>query len=163
MNRKKQWIAFHSEVAGRLGIDAGAEKALLQTLAVIGRESRLDLIREMVPTAEGQLHDMLAELQASEFIYEQPAFPQAEFVFKHALTQEVTYNSMLLEQRKALHELYAKIAESNFSHEVLATSPEDLMVMRVGDVGWSDLGEPARVLSTMQRIGLEASWAMPAA
>src|SRR5215472_14032833 len=55
----------------------------------------------MVPTVEAQLHGVLAELQASEFIYEQPAFPQTEFVFKHALTQEVAYSSMLLEQRKA--------------------------------------------------------------
>lgn len=65
-------------------------------------------------------------------------------------------------ERKALHELYSKIQESNFSHEVLAARPEDLAVMRVGDVGWSDLGEPARVLSTIARIGVQAEMAMSA-
>ena len=40
-----------------------------------------------------------------------------------------------------------------FLIEVLAARPEDLMVMRVGDVGWSDLGEPNRVLSALARIG----------
>ncbi len=67
-----------------------------------------------------------------------------------------------LAERKALHELYSEIQESNFSHEVLAARPEDLTVMRVGDVGWSDLGEPARVLSTLARIGVQAEMAMSA-
>jgi len=57
-------------------------------------------------------------------------------------------------ERKALHALYSRIQESNFSKEVLAARAEDLTVMRVGDVGWSDLGEPARVLSTLARIGV---------
>ena len=65
-------------------------------------------------------------------------------------------------ERKALHELYSKIQESNFSHEVLAARAEDLTVMRVGDVGWSDLGEPARVLSTLGRIGVQTAIAMSA-
>ncbi len=65
-------------------------------------------------------------------------------------------------ERKALHELYSTIQESSFSHEVLAARPEDLTVMRVGDVGWSDLGEPARVLSTLARIGVQTEMAMSA-
>jgi len=62
----------------------------------------------------------------------------------------------------ALAELYSRIDDSNFSHQVLAVRPEDLMVMRVGDVGWSDLGEPNRVLSTLARIGVESELAMSA-
>jgi predicted ATPase len=105
-------------LAARIDRQPSEHKQLLQTLAVIGRESRLDLIREMVPTAEAQLHGMLAELQASEFIYEQPAFPQTEYVFKHALTQEVAYNSMLLQQRKALHERAGQALESMFADQL---------------------------------------------
>jgi len=63
---------------------------------------------------------------------------------------------------KALHELYSKIQESNFSHEVLAARSEDLAVMRVGDVGWSDLGEPARVLATLAQMGVRTEMAMSA-
>jgi mannose-1-phosphate guanylyltransferase len=59
-------------------------------------------------------------------------------------------------------EVYSRIEDSNFSHQVLAARPEDLMVMRVGDVGWSDLGEPNRVLSTLARIGVESELAMSA-
>jgi len=65
-------------------------------------------------------------------------------------------------EREALAELYSQIDDSNFSQQVLAVRPEDLMVMRVGDVGWSDLGEPNRVLSTLARIGVESELAMSA-
>ena len=65
-------------------------------------------------------------------------------------------------EHRALAELYSHIEDSNFSHQVLAVRPEDLMVMRVGDVGWSDLGEPNRVLSTLARIGVESQLAMTA-
>jgi mannose-1-phosphate guanylyltransferase len=65
-------------------------------------------------------------------------------------------------EHKVLNELYSQIDDSNFSHEVLAARAEDLMVMRVGDVGWSDLGEPNRVLSTLARMGVESELAMSA-
>ena len=63
---------------------------------------------------------------------------------------------------KALADLYSHIEDSNFSHQVLAVRPEDLMVMKVGDVGWSDLGEPNRVLSTLARIGVQSQLARSA-
>jgi mannose-1-phosphate guanylyltransferase len=63
-------------------------------------------------------------------------------------------------ERSAIRELYTKILETNFSHKVLAMRPSDLAVMRVGEVGWSDLGEPARVLSTLARIGVRSELAL---
>lgn len=66
------------------------------------------------------------------------------------------------EEPRTLSELYSKIPESNFSHQVLANRPQDLTVLKVGDVGWSDLGEPARVLSTLARMGIETQLAMSA-
>lgn len=65
-------------------------------------------------------------------------------------------------ERKALTDLYSQIQDSNFSHDVLAARPADLMVMRVGDVGWSDLGEPNRVLSALARTGAQLQLAMSA-
>ena len=65
-------------------------------------------------------------------------------------------------EARAMSELYSQIPSSNFSHEVLALRPDDLAVMQVSDVGWSDLGEPKRVFSTLQQIGLQTQWAMPA-
>lgn len=65
-------------------------------------------------------------------------------------------------EHKALAQLYSNITDSNFSHEVLAARPQDLAVMRVEDVGWSDLGEPARVLSTLARIAVQSELAVSA-
>src|SRR5262249_34977640 len=61
---------------------------------------------------------LLSRLQASEFIYEQPAFPDIEYVFKHALTQEVAYNSLLHERRKDLHESAARAIEEVYRHKI---------------------------------------------
>jgi mannose-1-phosphate guanylyltransferase len=65
-------------------------------------------------------------------------------------------------EHKALAALYSSIEDSNFSHQVLAVRPEDLMVMRVAEVGWSDLGEPNRVLSALARIGVQSELAISA-
>lgn len=65
-------------------------------------------------------------------------------------------------ERRALAELYSTIDDVNYSHHVLAARPQDLAVMRVGDVGWSDLGDPARVLSTLALIGMQSERAMSA-
>jgi tetratricopeptide (TPR) repeat protein len=90
------------------------EKALLQTLSVIGKEFSLSLLERVVERPEAELQQMLSHLQAAEFIYEQPAFPEVEYIFKHALTQEVAYNSVLIERRKVLHERIAQAMEALF-------------------------------------------------
>jgi predicted ATPase len=97
---------------------SGQQKELLQTLAVIGRESRLGLIRQVASTAEPQLESLLAHLRASEFIYEQPGRADTEYIFKHGLTQEVAYNSLLIERRKLLHERTGRGLESMFADQL---------------------------------------------
>ena len=90
------------------------EKALLQTLAVIGREFSLSLLTRVVQQPEDEVQQLLAHLRATEFIYEQPAFPEPEYTFKHALTQEVAYNALLLERRRGLHERTGQAIEALF-------------------------------------------------
>ena len=51
-----------------------------------------------------ELKAQLLNLQGLEFIYEKRLFPELEYVFKHALTQEVAYHSLLLNRRKEIHE-----------------------------------------------------------
>jgi mannose-1-phosphate guanylyltransferase len=64
------------------------------------------------------------------------------------------------ESEKAIvRSIYAWIGETNFSSEVLENAVNNLMVMRVADVGWSDLGEPQRVLSTLSTLGISPVWA----
>ncbi len=98
-------------LAARIDRLTPEEKALLQQLAVIGREFPLSLIRQVIPQPEEELYRLLSSLQHKEFLYEQPAFPEVEYIFKHALTQEVAYNSLLIERRKVLHEQTAQAIE----------------------------------------------------
>ena len=105
-------------LAARIDRLAPDEKALLQQLAVIGREFPLSLVKQVVPQPEEELHRLLSSLQRKEFLYEQPAFPEVEYLFKHALTQEVAYNSVLIERRKAWHEQTAQTLEQLYQDNV---------------------------------------------
>ena len=79
------------------------EKHLLQTAAVIGHEVPLPLLHAIADLPEAALHRGLAHLQAAEFLYETRLFPERELMFKHALTHEVAYGSLLQERRRTLH------------------------------------------------------------
>src|SRR6266851_1741118 len=78
-------------------------KRLLQTAAVIGTEVPLPLLQAIAELPEAALHGGLGHLQAAEFLYEMRLFPEHEYTFKHALTHEVAYGSLLLERRRGLH------------------------------------------------------------
>jgi predicted ATPase len=94
---------------------APAEKAFLHQVAIIGRQFPLSLVQRVVTQPEEELYRLLAALQRKEFLYEQPAFPEPEYLFKHALTQEVAYGTVLQEQRKLLHERTAQAIEALFA------------------------------------------------
>ena len=85
------------------------EKRLLQTAAVIGTEVPFPLLQAIADMPEDMLHGGLAHLQAAEFLYETSLFPERAYTFKHALTHEVAYSSLLQERRRALH---ARIVEA---------------------------------------------------
>ncbi len=91
-------------LASRIDRLPADEKDLLQTLAVIGDHFALTLASEVTGLNRDELNRMLDHLQLAEFIYEQPAAGDVEYTFKHALTREVAYNSILTERRKLLHE-----------------------------------------------------------
>jgi predicted ATPase len=95
-----------------------AEKELLQTLAVIGKDLALVVIEAVASQSEERLEPMLTDLQLAEFIYEQASLGGTEYTFKHALTQEVSYHSLLAEPRRALHERTARAIERLYSHQL---------------------------------------------
>jgi hypothetical protein len=94
------------------------EKDFLQALAVMGKEFKLSLAHAVTGKSEDDLNQMLGNLQLAEFIYEQPAVGDVEYSFKHALTQEVAYNSVLVERRKQLHERAGIVLESMFAGQL---------------------------------------------
>jgi class 3 adenylate cyclase/tetratricopeptide (TPR) repeat protein len=79
------------------------EKQLLHTAAVIGHEVPLALLQAVAEVPEEPLRRGLTHLQAAEFLYETRLFPDIEYTFKHALTQQVAYETLLQERRRALH------------------------------------------------------------
>jgi tetratricopeptide (TPR) repeat protein len=85
------------------------DKRLLQTAAVIGTEVPWPLLQAIADTSDEALYRSLAQLQAAEFLYETSLFPERAYTFKHALTHEVAYASLLHERRRALH---ARIVEA---------------------------------------------------
>ncbi|MCM3902513.1 MAG: AAA family ATPase, partial [Pyrinomonadaceae bacterium] len=90
-------------VADRIDRLPTEEKHLLQTAAVIGVIVPLPLLRAVAALSEDELRGYLAHLQAAEFLYETKLFPQLEYTFKHALTNEVAYGALLHERRTGLH------------------------------------------------------------
>jgi class 3 adenylate cyclase/tetratricopeptide (TPR) repeat protein len=91
------------------------EKGVLQTLAVLGKDIPLNLVRHVTPLSESELSRICSDLQAGEFIYEQPSLAGSEYTFKHALTQDVAYNSVLLERRRVLHERAGNAIEALYA------------------------------------------------
>ena len=90
-------------LAGRIDRLPPEEKRLLQAASVIGKDVPFALLQAIVEEGEEELRQGLAHLQAAEFLYEAHLFPELEYTFKHALTHEVAYASLLQERRLALH------------------------------------------------------------
>src|SRR5262249_41308267 len=88
------------------------DKRLLQTAAVIGTDVSLPLLQAIAELSEERLQHGLARLHAAEFLYEARLFPEPAYTFKHALTHEVAYSSLLLERRRALHACIVKSLEA---------------------------------------------------
>ena len=79
------------------------DKRLVQIAAVIGTEVPVPLLQRLAGLPEDALQRGLAHLQGREFLYETHLFPEHAYTFKHALTREVAYGSLLHERRRALH------------------------------------------------------------
>jgi class 3 adenylate cyclase/tetratricopeptide (TPR) repeat protein len=78
-------------------------KRLLQAASVIGKDVPMTLLEAIAQMPSDELRGALTELQAAEFLYEARLFPELEYTFKHALTHEVAYGSVLVARRRALH------------------------------------------------------------
>ena len=90
----------------------GEDKQLLQTASVIGKDVPFGLLQAIAGLPEDQLRGRLARLQANEMLYESQLFPEPEYTFKHALTHEVAYGSLLHGRKRALHRWIAETIES---------------------------------------------------
>src|SRR5439155_818974 len=100
-------------------------KHLLQSAAVIGKTVALTLLETVAETTALELRRGLAQLQAAEFLYETSLFPELEYTFKHALTLEVAYQSLLRERRRLLHAAVLRALEARGREH----APENIEVL----------------------------------
>ncbi len=90
-------------LAARIDRLGGEDKRILQAAAVVGKDVPFALLMAVADLDEDGVRRGLARLQATEFLYEVRLFPELEYTFKHALTHEVAYGSLLGDRRRALH------------------------------------------------------------
>jgi class 3 adenylate cyclase/tetratricopeptide (TPR) repeat protein len=114
---------------------------------VFARESTASARNE---TADDELDRMLSALQLAEFIYEQPALGGIEYTFKHALTHDVAYNSVLTERRKLLHERTAQAIEALFKNQL------DEYLNELAH-HFTRSGNAAKAVEYLKRAGLRAA------
>ena len=114
-------------LAARMDRLSGEAKRLLQAAAVIGRDVSLTLLRAIAEQPEEEVRHCLRHLQVAEFLYETRLFPDIEYTFKHALTQQVAYGNLPHERRRRLH---ARIVEAL---ETLSTERRGEHIERLAD------------------------------
>ena len=90
-------------IAARMDRLEESLKRIMQVASVIGREFAFRILETIIEMKE-ELKAGLINLQGLEFIYEKSLFPELEYIFRHALVQEVAYNSLLINRRKEIHE-----------------------------------------------------------
>jgi predicted ATPase/class 3 adenylate cyclase len=98
-------------------------KGFLQTVSAIGREFSYDLTKRVTGLPEKELLSYLSVLKDSELLYERGIYPLSTYIFKHALTQDATYQSLLKSTRQNYHRKIAQVLETDFP-ETMKTKPE---------------------------------------
>jgi len=91
-----------------------ADKRLLQTSSVVGKDLSLALVRATAELPDDKLQSGLARLQTAELLYRTRLFPDPEYTFKHALTHEVAYASLLQDRKRALHARVVEAIEQEY-------------------------------------------------
>jgi tetratricopeptide (TPR) repeat protein len=106
--------SLQAVIAARIDHLEETLKHVLQVASVIGREFAFRVLRVILEMKE-ELRQNLSNLQGLEFIYEKTLFPELEYIFRHALTQEVAYSNLLLQRRKEFHKLAAEAMEKLYA------------------------------------------------
>ena len=95
-----------------------AVKSVLQTGSVIEREFTYELIKRVTGLEEQQLLSNLSRLKDSELIFERGVYPESTYIFKHALTRDVVYESILVKTRREIHERIGKAIQGLYRDKI---------------------------------------------
>src|SRR3984893_15785885 len=111
-------------------------KRTVQLASVIGRQFLVRLL-DRIAGLTGELEGLLGELKALEIIYEQGLLPEPAYIFKHALIQDVAYNSLLKERRRELHRSVGHAIQDLYPDR-LADHAEELAHHFVNGEDWGE-------------------------
>ena len=95
----------------------GEAKEALQLASVIGREFAARLL-DRISHVDAKLEDLLADLKVLELIHQTAYFPELSYMFKHALTHDVAYSTLLIDRRKALHRIIGGAIEQLYAERL---------------------------------------------
>ena len=113
---------LHDSLMARLDRLVSA-RSIAQLGAVVGRQFSYDVLQAVLQLDEVTLQRELGRLVEAELVYQRGLPPQATYLFKHALIQDVAYQSLLKSTRQHYHQRIAQVLESQFP-ETTATQPE---------------------------------------
>jgi tetratricopeptide (TPR) repeat protein len=102
---------IHDVIMARVDNLPEGAKEVLQIGSVIEREFEYELIKRVAGLPQDQLLSYLSVLKDSELLYERGVFPDSAYIFKHALTREVVYDSILTKKKKRIHDEIGKAIE----------------------------------------------------
>jgi len=147
-------------LAGRIDRLPVEGKRLLQAASVIGKDVPFVVLQAIAEDGEEDLRRGLAHLQAAEFLYEAHLFPELEYTFKHALTHEVAYASLLQERRRLLHLRILEALERRHAAAEPSEDVERLARHALGGEAWDKaatyLRQAARRTMTRSSYGAAA-------
>ena len=109
--------SIHDVLMARIDRLDEEPKRAIQMAAVIGREFALRLLERIVEAGEA-MQGVVSELRALELIYQKAAHPELAFMFKHALTHDVAYESVLQQRRRALHRIVGHAIEELYAERL---------------------------------------------
>ena len=151
-------------LAARIDRLAERDKSLLQSAAVIGKEFARPVLHSICGLEEAGLDEAVASLVDGEFVYPQQLYPEPVYAFKHPLTQEVAYNSLLSDRRAGVHasvatalaELYPERADEHAAliaqHWEQAGDDQQASRWHARAAAWTGTNDPAASLAHWKRV-----------
>jgi predicted ATPase/DNA-binding winged helix-turn-helix (wHTH) protein/class 3 adenylate cyclase len=141
--------SIQAVLAARIDRLPPVAKRLLQMAAVIGKDVPLALLHAMAELPEAELQRGLLHLQTTEFLHETGFVPERVYTFKHVLTRDVAYQSLLASTRQHLHQRIAQVLVERLPN--MAESQPELLAHH-----YTEAGLPASAVAYWQRAGQRA-------
>jgi len=116
---------LQASLMARLDLLGSTAKEVLQTGAVIGRDFSFEVLTAIGQWTDWELRSALSRLVAAGLVFQREMPPRANYLFKHALLQDIAYSNLLLGLRRSLHGRIAGVLEEQFS-EAMQARPETL-------------------------------------